>query len=65
MPLDTAIRHFNDNVQRIEAEHGGPPPASEHQATLDWNLNLGLASLGVALRDLYEALREQPSPPDL
>ena len=26
MSLDTAIRHFNDNVERIEAEHGGPPP---------------------------------------
>ena len=35
MPLDKAIRHFSDNIQRIEAEHGGSPPASEQQATLD------------------------------
>ena len=54
MPLDKAIRCFNDNVERLEAEHSGPPPASDLlQASPDWNRNQGLAHLAVALRDLY------------
>ena len=28
MPLDTAIRHFSDNIKLIEAAHDGPPVAS-------------------------------------
>ena len=65
MPLDKAIRCFNDNVERLEAEHSGPPPTSDLQASLDWNLNLGLANLAVALRDLYQALEDRPAPPEL
>ena len=65
MSLDKAVRCFNENVQRIEAEFAGPPPTSDHQASLDWNLNLGLANLAVALRDLYEALEHRPAPPEL
>lgn len=65
MPLERALRCFNNNVERIEAEHGGPPPADDFRATLDWNLNSGLASLAVALRDLYEALKEEKAPPQL
>ena len=48
MSLDRAIRCFNDNMQRLEVEHSGPPPASDLQASLDWNLNQGLAYLAVA-----------------
>ena len=65
MPLDQAIRYFNDNVQRLEVEHSGPPPASDLRASLDWNLNQGLANLAVALRDLYQALEHEPAPPEL
>ena len=65
MSLEKAIRCFSENVQRIEAEHAGPPPTSDHQASLDWNLNSGLANLAVALRDLYQALEHRPAPPEL
>ena len=65
MSLDRAIRCFNDNVQRLEVEHSGPPPASDLQASLDWNLNQGLAYLAVVLRTFYQALEKKPAPPEL
>ena len=65
MSLDKAIRCFYDNVQRLEVEHSGPPPASDLQASLDWNLNQGLENLAVALRDLYQALEHRPARPEL
>lgn len=65
MPLERALRCFTNNVERLEAEHGGAPPAEDLRATLDWNLNTGLAALAIALRDLYEALKDEPAPPEL
>jgi hypothetical protein len=65
MPLDTAIRCFSENVQLIEAQYGGPPPTSEMEASMDWNLNQGPRNLAVATRDLYQALEKRPAPKEL